>query len=888
MALKWNKIRSKTVENETIKDMVDNKKLGPRITAESLRAHCKDNNLYLTPKLNDVLYLHYKGYSLIENLDEYTGLRCLWLENNAIRRIENLNYQTELRSLFLHNNCIRTMENLEHLRQLDTLNLSRNYICKIENIDKLPVLNTLVLSNNQLSVLEDVEHLKNCDQLSILDLGNNTLRDPQVLAVFGSMKNLRVLTLTGNPVIKTIPSYRKSLILNCKHLQYLDGRPVFSRDRLCAEAWERGGAEEEQKMRQQLNEREQRALTESFKALVKLRDDRRAKNESQEPEKAAQDDSAQRDQKCEDPKESLENEVACESTGEEGKCTESQEDEIEDSEKILSESSSDLKNLETLDTTDDSSNGWTRTTTKCSCRHWGLLSESEREGHEFKSCGPCHAEKLRAERSSPEHDGNRDTETDNVLKPATKYRIVEGVVQRIEDQNTNQIIGSDVKSRRLSPIQTASTDKNIQDLNEMDYAQMRILHSDANHQPLELKKIQCPDELIIERKLSHELMMKETGQNPSIRKLSPINGKSKIQELTEVEQKPRGEHNEGVQTSSESAPFYKSNTSAKKSMRVKNDSLLFLEDKLEQPHTKTGLFSGAGDTVSGIFSNSGPDGRAGSLSAGLKNGLFQFSKQETRPQTGDLEKRGVKFKRDFVQELSSSDLEKVPPENENSKKDDGDETLEDGRHFSFEKAVDSEVVSGPFVISVKRRSSPPNGSLRVKSSELKDQLQDTSDRDKNYNINGPKQINREVSEIGKLVETVSTPSQSQLSAEVKQKDVKCPEMSSFDANERVWEDGGSADGQSPIFDESTDAEIICGPTSMNCSKTSKDQDPPSTNRCKSGSAVSQFPPVTEGVIHRKEKRARAEMIDVDELQQKLLENDREAKFEISMHKVNRK
>lgn len=30
MALKWNKIRSKTVENETIKDMVDNKKLGPR------------------------------------------------------------------------------------------------------------------------------------------------------------------------------------------------------------------------------------------------------------------------------------------------------------------------------------------------------------------------------------------------------------------------------------------------------------------------------------------------------------------------------------------------------------------------------------------------------------------------------------------------------------------------------------------------------------------------------------------------------------------------------------------------------------------------------------------------------------------------------------------
>lgn len=37
----------------------------------------------------------------------------------------------------------------------------------------------------------------------------------EIFQIFGSMKNLRVLTLTGNPVIKAIPSYRKALILQC-------------------------------------------------------------------------------------------------------------------------------------------------------------------------------------------------------------------------------------------------------------------------------------------------------------------------------------------------------------------------------------------------------------------------------------------------------------------------------------------------------------------------------------------------------------------------------------------------------------------------------------------------------------------------------------------------
>lgn len=79
----------------------------------TLRNLCKQNGLYTTPGINDKIYLHYKGFRRIENLEEYTGLKAIWLEGNGLGRIEGLEHQVLLRSLFIQENLIEVIEGLD-------------------------------------------------------------------------------------------------------------------------------------------------------------------------------------------------------------------------------------------------------------------------------------------------------------------------------------------------------------------------------------------------------------------------------------------------------------------------------------------------------------------------------------------------------------------------------------------------------------------------------------------------------------------------------------------------------------------------------------------------------------------------------------------------------
>ncbi|XP_076293421.1 uncharacterized protein LOC143215287 [Lasioglossum baleicum] len=249
----------------------DAKQHGVRMTEECILKHCKQNKLYQTPYLNDVLYLHYKGFSFIENLEKYVGLKSLWLENNGIREIANLENQSELRCLYLQNNLINKIENLEYQTRLDTLNLSHNTIRRIENLDSLKFLNSLNLSHNYLQQTADIEHLRLLERLSVLDLSHNRIDTEDVVNILGDMKELRVVYLMGNPVLKAIKLYRKTMILKCKNLKYLDDKPVFERDRACAEAWMRGGPDEEEAERRRWIQAEQKKINDSVQALINKR-----------------------------------------------------------------------------------------------------------------------------------------------------------------------------------------------------------------------------------------------------------------------------------------------------------------------------------------------------------------------------------------------------------------------------------------------------------------------------------------------------------------------------------------------------------------------------------------------------------------------------------------
>ncbi|PFX17352.1 Dynein assembly factor 1, axonemal [Stylophora pistillata] len=172
------------------------------------------------------------------NPDKFiTGLRILAQDCDLIG--EDVSY--------LQQNIISKIENVEHLQQLDTLNVSNNTISKIENIGVIPKLSTLQISHNRLSTADDLRHLSECSNLRVLDVSYNRIDDPDVVKVFESMENL-------------------------KGLRYLDDRPVFPRERACAEAWEKKGVEAVREERERWITREQQKIMDSFNTVAKIRE----------------------------------------------------------------------------------------------------------------------------------------------------------------------------------------------------------------------------------------------------------------------------------------------------------------------------------------------------------------------------------------------------------------------------------------------------------------------------------------------------------------------------------------------------------------------------------------------------------------------------------------
>ena len=137
------------------------------------------------------------------------------VRNTATALFFHFRHLVDLKCLFLQNNRISRIENISNLYLLTTLNLSHNQIELIENISNLHHLHTLDVAHNKLKEAGHIEQLRLSNSISVLDLSNNLLDDPQILIVLSEMPNLKVLTLTGNPIINKTAEYRRNMILLC-------------------------------------------------------------------------------------------------------------------------------------------------------------------------------------------------------------------------------------------------------------------------------------------------------------------------------------------------------------------------------------------------------------------------------------------------------------------------------------------------------------------------------------------------------------------------------------------------------------------------------------------------------------------------------------------------
>lgn len=61
-----------------------------QMTAADLKALCKERKLYQTPSLNERLYANARGFTSLGGLEEYTALKALFLDANALESLEGL------------------------------------------------------------------------------------------------------------------------------------------------------------------------------------------------------------------------------------------------------------------------------------------------------------------------------------------------------------------------------------------------------------------------------------------------------------------------------------------------------------------------------------------------------------------------------------------------------------------------------------------------------------------------------------------------------------------------------------------------------------------------------------------------------------------------------
>ncbi|PFH32340.1 leucine rich repeat-containing protein [Besnoitia besnoiti] len=156
------------------------------------------------------LTLSYKNIMFIANLETFTGLTTLRLDNNIIEKIENL----------------------DHLVNLEWLDLSFNNISEISGLSNLKNLTDLSLYSNKISKIGP--GLEGCPKLTVLSLGRNSIADLSQINLLRRHPRLRCLNLEGNPICKA-ENYTPHILAFLPKLRYLDYQLIDRRKIVAAQ-----------------------------------------------------------------------------------------------------------------------------------------------------------------------------------------------------------------------------------------------------------------------------------------------------------------------------------------------------------------------------------------------------------------------------------------------------------------------------------------------------------------------------------------------------------------------------------------------------------------------------------------------------------------------------
>ncbi|KAG5501879.1 hypothetical protein JKF63_04149 [Porcisia hertigi] len=116
-------------------------------------------------------------------------------------------------------------------------------------------LRSLNLSGNRLESFEDCLGLLCYHSLAVLDLSHNHISDGEaLLLILERLPRLQSLKLSGNPLVRSLPRYRKRVLSRCKRLLHLDDLPVFDEERRIVTAWAISGDDGEEKERRAIQE----------------------------------------------------------------------------------------------------------------------------------------------------------------------------------------------------------------------------------------------------------------------------------------------------------------------------------------------------------------------------------------------------------------------------------------------------------------------------------------------------------------------------------------------------------------------------------------------------------------------------------------------------------